>query len=104
MPTSEEQEDSQSCEDGVHESETKTSDGEGHVSRPDEGATRRWWFVTEVRGRPEEDTRDPGRFPISPDGAGGWKVDRERREERGLSRTAPGSPTTRPYRQGRADV
>ena len=34
-------------------------------------------------GRPEDDTRNPGRFPISQDFGGGWTVDPKGTETRG---------------------
>ena len=54
-----------------------------------------------VRGsgrRPEDDTPDPGRFPISQGFGGGWKVD--------LNRVgyALSSMTTRLYRQAEAGL
>ena len=40
-------------------------------------------FVSEVLGRPEDGTRDSGRFPISQDFWGGWKGGSRRRVARG---------------------
>ena len=59
-------------------------------------------------GRPEDDTWNPGRFPISQDFGGGWKVDQKRSETREvwllrlLSDTPPlstgvGGCVNRPY-------
>ena len=52
-------------------------------STPDKGVTPRGWFVSEVLGRPEDGTRDPGRFPISQDFWGGWKGGSRSRGPRG---------------------
>ena len=88
---------------------TFTHDGDGgtiiillRVLPLGDGSCQRVW------GRPEDDTRDPGRFPIFQDFGEGWKVDQKRSEKRGalllsLLSDAPVLPTgagecvNRPY-------
>ena len=47
------------------------------------GVTPRGWFVSEVLGRPEDGTRDSGRFPIFQDFWGVWRGGSRRRVARG---------------------
>ena len=61
-------------------------------STPDKGVTPRGWFVSEVLGRPEDGTRDSGRFPISQDFWGGWKGGSRRRVARGGLRSSSCPP------------
>ena len=71
-----------------------------------EGSTPRWWFVSEsgATGGRHKGPRTVSSLPRRCERLEGGL--RTKWEEKGLSRTASGSPppTTRPYRQGRAGV